>query len=136
MAFSKFVPDNYRLLLATGELNLVTDNMKIALMDNAYIFDPVNHSYWDDISVYEIPHQNGYSDVYSLPLPVLSYGEGLFFNYGGFLIEAIGGGISFNSMVMYDASVVNNPIVAAFLLFSPRVVSSTLAIQNIIIVIK
>lgn len=136
MAFSKFVPNNYRMLLATGGLNLVTDSMKVALMKNEYIFDSDSHSYWEDVEDQEIPLQNGYLGAYSLPLPLISNTEGLQFDYGGFLIEADGGNINFNSMIMYDDSIVNKPIVAALLLFSPRVVSETLAIQNIIIVIK
>lgn len=131
----KSKPKSFRQQLATGKINLESDTLKLALMNDSFIFDVNTHAFWEDVSTYEIVHQNGYLQPYSLTNPSISNFSVYSANYGHVLITASGGDIVFSSAIIYDDTATNKPIIACLLLSQEKIVSASYSIKNIIITI-
>lgn len=135
MTIQKITPLNYRKSLATGKINFEADTFKIGLMTDEFIFDRALHSFWSDVSTYEILQQNGYTGVITLPSPLVTNTVNYTADFGSVLLSATGGSLVFKTVVMFDNSAVNSPLIAAIILPQNRVITAgnTYLLSNIII---
>lgn len=132
MISQRITPFKYKQLLGTGKINFESDVFKMALFTGSLVFNRSIHSYWDDVSIFEVVHQNGYEGAIALQSPLTSNTEIYTANFGFVSFSATGGSIFFKTAVMFDDTATDKPIIAAFvfpqnieiLSGSPRILSN------------
>ena len=136
MPIQKVTSKSYRRNLATGQVNFEADTFKVALMNDSFIFNRESHSFWEDVSAWEIPLQNGYTGAYTLPSPLVSNTSAYIADFGSINITAVDGDITFKSAVMFSI-ITGNPIIAALILPQNKTVlqGSSYLLSNLTMII-
>lgn len=119
----KSIPKSYYRYLGNGEINLSSDSFKLRLMSEDYVFDRNTHEVLDDVSSWEILHQNGYNGAYSLTQQI-DDSDTYSISFGSILVTACGGVISFKSVILYDDTAIDKPLVGCYEFITPRIINA------------
>ena len=128
MPVTRVIPNSHRRNLATGVYNLESDELRVALMEDNFVFDKSAHSFWSDVSDYELPNNYGYSQ-YLLQNPIIVNNFVYSANFGDINIIASGGDLSFKTVIVYDNSVISKPIIAALIFSTTKIIINGLSFQ-------
>lgn len=106
-------------------------------MSDVFVFDANVHEVLNDVSLWEIPHQNGYNGAYSLEQQIVNNTNTFAVDFGSILVTAEIGPILFKSVILYDDTPTDKPLVGCYEFITPRNINagSSYSLGNIRIII-
>jgi len=114
MAYTITVANRALYLIQTGAVNLETDDIKVILMADGFVFDRDDHHVYADVSDDELESENGYEQftmAITTPLPVeTDASDQSIFTCDDVEWTADGGSLVADGAIFIDDTVADDPI--------------------------
>jgi len=105
---SNAVPMSFEIMKWKGQIACMTDTFKLILMQEGFIFDPVNDNAYSDVSTEELTVTGGYTvGGYTLTGVAIAYDaieDRVELTHNNITITATGGDITTSGAIIYDDS--------------------------------